>query len=264
MRVMGPDGLERRTTMRDTVIVIPCYNEAERLRINAFRDFVAENGRVRFLFVNDGSTDRTAELLAALCDSADGELGWIDLPKNGGKAEAVRQGVWRAMEDSTVRYVGFWDADLATPLAEIPGFIEALDRDAGKEMVFGSRVNLIGRNVRRNIMRHYVGRVFATLACWTLELTIYDTQCGAKLFRANDHVRRLFEERFISRWIFDVEILARLVRARRGGEAPQPSDVVYELPLHEWCDVSGSKLKPSDVFIVFGDLWRIRRRYYHR
>lgn len=247
--------------MRDTVIVIPCYNEAERLPADRFRDFVAESERVRFLFVNDGSTDGTAARLAELCDGTIAGLEWIDLPRNGGKAEAVRQGLWRAMEDSSARYVGFWDADLATPLREISGFVAALDDDPRKEMVFGSRVNLIGRNVRRNIMRHYIGRVFATLACWTVELTIYDTQCGAKLFRVSDEMRALFEDRFLSRWIFDVEILARLVRARRGTELPPPSEVVYELPLHEWCDVKGSKLKMGDIFVVMGDLVRIRRRY---
>jgi glycosyltransferase involved in cell wall biosynthesis len=249
--------------MRDTVIVIPCYNEAERLPAEEFRTFASGSERVRFLFVNDGSTDGTATRLEALCDGAGAELSWIDLPRNGGKAEAVRQGLWRAMEDSTVRYAGFWDADLATPLGEIPGFIQVLDDDPRKEMVFGSRVNLIGRNVRRNTMRHYIGRVFATLACWTVELTIYDTQCGAKLFRVSERTRELVADRFLSRWIFDVEILARLVQARRGDELPPPSEVVYELPLHNWYDVKGSKLKPSDVFTVMGDLVRIRRRYFH-
>jgi glycosyltransferase involved in cell wall biosynthesis len=249
--------------MSYTTIVIPCYNEAKRLNVAAFEHFCAADGDTRLLFVDDGSADETQRVLAEVCDRSRGRAEWFALDRNRGKAEAVRQGILLAME-RRAKYVGFWDADLATPLDEIDDFREVLDSRPEREMVFGSRVNLLGRNVRRALMRHYVGRIFATLAAAVLRLPIYDTQCGAKLFRVNDDVRNLFTEPFLSRWIFDVEVLARLIRQRRGTAKPQAIDVVYELPLKSWHDVHGSKLHLRDVFIVWGDLLRIRRRYLAR
>jgi hypothetical protein len=120
-------------------------------------------------------------------------------------------------------------------------------------MVFGARVRLLGRSIERSALRHYLGRMFATAASITLGLGIYDTQCGAKLFRASPAMQALFQEPFLTRWLFDVEILARLIHARRGTRLPQVEDIVYEFPLHEWHDVAGSKVRPGDfVRALFG------------
>src|SRR5436309_1538575 len=135
----------------------------------------------------------------------------LDLSRNGGKAEAVRRGVVSALERPP-DFVGFWDADLATPLSELPSFVDVLARNKETQMVFGARVRLLGRDISRRPSRHYVGRVGATLISSTLGLPVYDTQCGAKLFRASDMFRDLFAAPFVSRWIFDVEIIARLVQ----------------------------------------------------
>lgn len=248
-----------------TTIVVPCFNEAERLDGDAFVRFVAEHENVAFVFVNDGSSDATARILDSLCAGRAPRLAALHLERNGGKAEAVRRGMLAACAASpTPSAVGFWDADLATPLEAIPSFIDVLERKPAIEMVFGARVNLLGRNVRRKLVRHWIGRVFATCASQMLRLPIYDTQCGAKLFRVDpgqSALRELIGEPFLSRWIFDVEILARLIRARRGTERPQPEQIIEELPLDTWIDKKGSKLKSRDFFVVAGDLARIRRRY---
>lgn len=244
------------------VIVVPCFDEERRFQAGTFVEFAAAHPEVRFLFVNDGSRDGTAGLLDRACAERPDQLEALHLERNGGKAEAVRRGMLAAAgSEPAPLSVGFWDADLATPLEEIPPFIDLLTRNPQAEMVFGSRVNLLGRRIRRNLSRHYVGRVFATIASWMLSLGIYDTQCGAKLFRNNGSLRELLAEPFLSRWIFDVEILARLIRARRGSARPQPEDVIIEQPLHTWIDVAGSKLKAKDFLTVSGDLWRIYRRY---
>ena len=101
-------------------------------------------------------------------------------------------------------------------------------------------MNLLGRSVRRNLARHYVGRVFATFAAAVLRLPIYDTECGAKLFRVNDDTVALFQEPFVSGWIFDVEIIARMLRARRGTDRPPVREILFEHPLMVWHDVKGS------------------------
>ena len=246
--------------MPQTTIVIPCYNEAERLDVEAFRGYAAGAGDLRFLMVDDGSTDRTACVLQSLQDADHDRFSILTLERNSGKAEAVRRGFLAAFERSP-DYVGFWDADLATPLETIDEFRKLLDTRADLEVIFGSRVNLLGRSVHRKLGRHYVGRVFATAASAVLRLPIYDTQCGAKLFRATDEIRAIFADPFVSKWIFDVEIIARLGKSRRGTDRPQPRDILYEHPLMSWHDIKGSKLKYRHFVTVAIDLLRIQLRY---
>jgi dolichyl-phosphate beta-glucosyltransferase len=134
----------------------------------------------------------------------------IELEKDQGKAEAVRQGILNAIS-SGARYVGYWDADLATPLSAIPDFLDQMKRQTDLLMVVGARVQLLGRKIVRKHYRHYLGRLFATLASIILRLPVYDTQCGAKLFVTDQQVVFAFREPFLSRWVFDVEIIARLI-----------------------------------------------------
>jgi hypothetical protein len=153
---------------------------------------------------------------------------------------------------------GFWDADLATPLFELPAFLEIFEQRPEIAMVFGARVRLLGREISRHASRHYLGRFGATLISQTLGLAVYDTQCGAKLFRAGDALRDVFAQPFLSRWIFDVEILARFVRMQ-GRDAVARE--VYEYPVRVWHDVKGSKVKSTDFIRALRDLWKIRRAY---
>jgi glycosyltransferase involved in cell wall biosynthesis len=240
-------------------LVVPCYNEAGRLDVHAFKDF-AQSGVARLLLVNDGSRDNTLEVLRGIASVANDRVTVLDLQPNGGKAEAVRRGMLRAVEEGA-DYVGFWDADLATPFEALSGFIEQLDSRPSLDVVMGSRVRLLGRTIDRHATRHYSGRVFATAASMTLRLPVYDTQCGAKLFRVGPRLNAALQSRFLSRWIFDVELLARL-GTRDGRYSPNLLfNSVYELPLTEWRDVAGSKLKTSDFFKSGLDLVKIFWRY---
>ena len=122
----------------------------------------------------------------------------LDQQPNQGKAAAVRAGMRRAFEQGT-RYAGYWDAALATPLEEVPRFLDVLDRTPQLTVVFGARVQLLGRSIERSSVRHYLGRIFATVASNVLGLAVYDTQCGAKLFRVDEESRALFAEPFLVR-----------------------------------------------------------------
>ena len=247
--------------MAKAEIIVPCYNEEKRLDVARFRDFTSPLHNISFLFVNDGSTDSTLRLLESLNASDSNKFAVLKLQPNQGKAEAVRRGVLTALE-SQPDYVGFWDADLATPLSAIPQFVDLAESRADLEMIMGSRVKLLGRNIERRRSRHYLGRVFATAVSTILGLEVYDTQCGAKLFRATPFMSALFQQPFLSRWIFDVEILARLIKARRGTELPQPEQTIYELPLTEWKDIPGSKLAYGDFVRAAWELYRIRNFYF--
>ncbi|HEX7151021.1 MAG TPA: glycosyltransferase [Thermoanaerobaculia bacterium] len=239
------------------IIVVPCYNEEKRLDLDAFRSFRVEGQRVEFLFVDDGSRDGTAKLLAGLQQEDPSRFSFLKLDRNRGKAEAVRRGILAATERGA-DLVGFWDADLATPLSELPSFLHIFATRPEIDMVFAARVRLLGRAISRRPQRHYVGRVGATLISSSLGLAVYDTQCGAKLFRSSESIRELFGAPFLSRWIFDVEIIARLI-TQRGRDAA--ATAIYELPIREWHDVTGSKVKSHDFIRALRDLWKIHRTY---
>ena len=250
-----PLGLQDRCT-----IVVPCYNEARRLPSEKFLEFVHGAHNIDLLFVNDGSTDNTLEILERLQRVSGPSVSVLHRPVNGGKSEAVRDGMLRAIQNGQSRFVGFWDADLATPLAAISDLRQKLIEQPRLEMVFGSRVRLLGRHVHRRAVRHYLGRVFATVVSLMLRLPIYDTQCGAKIFRVTPALSEVLSQPFISRWVFDVEIIARFIALNR--RDPQPlHDAIYEFPLEKWEDVAGSKVKPGDFFLAFADTFRIQRKY---
>jgi dolichyl-phosphate beta-glucosyltransferase len=241
------------------VLVVPCYNEASRLDLRAFRAVGDRDAAVRFCFVNDGSRDGTLDLLRRLCSETSGRHLLVDLPGNRGKAEAVRQGLLAAVETG-VPLVGFWDADLATPLEELGGFLDILETRPDVEIVLGSRVRLLGRSIHRSPVRHYLGRVFATGASLALGLPVYDTQCGAKVFRVTPTLQEVLREPFRTRWVFDVEVLARYLRARRE-EGASVAGRLYELPLARWTDVPGSKVSAWDFLRSGVELLRIWLAY---
>ncbi len=241
-------------------IVVPCYNEANRLNVAAFHEFLKRPDSVRLVFVDDGSKDATLDVLANLCAGFETRTAIVRCPMNGGKAEAVRRGLLHAIQNFDSKIVGYWDADLATPLDAIPRFLHILDTHRETAMIFGSRVKLLGRYVKRQPRRHYLGRVFATVVSQLLRLPIYDTQCGAKLFRVDSGIGEILAEPFLSKWIFDVEIIARYIQ-RCGGDPARLETAIYEYPLERWEDVAGSKVRSKDFLIAFADVLRIRSKY---
>ncbi len=244
--------------MPRTILVVPCFNEEKRLRPDVFRAFAKAWAEGGFLLVDDGSTDRTFSIIEGLQASMPTSFEVLRLPHNVGKAEAVRSGIRQAFQ-SGAEYVGFWDADLATPLETVRLFEDVFREHPAVEMVLGARVRLLGKDIRRNPARHYLGRGFATAVALVLGIEIYDSQCGAKLFRATADVRSVFDAPFTSRWIFDVELLARFIRLKRAAGLSDVEAALYELPLPEWHDQKGSKLRTADFARALLDLWRIRR-----
>ena len=243
MKNPGVDGVSGMGKMR---IIIPCYNEASRLNVPEFLEWTGRDPDLHFLFVDDGSTDGTGGILEGLSRTCPEQIRHLTLERNRGKAEAVRRGFLESF-DSGFDVIGYWDADLATPLETIPRFRELLE---AREVdgVIGSRVMLLGRHIRRNPFRHYLGRVFATCASLAIGLPVYDTQCGAKIFRNTERLRQVFRPPFRVKWTFDVEILARFLLLERIFGGPATQDRFVEYPLERWNDVPGSKLKARDFF----------------
>jgi glycosyltransferase involved in cell wall biosynthesis len=223
------------------------------LDVGEFQRYASQHCQLQFVLVNDGSTDGTRRILDQLQAHDPDRFDAVHLHPNRGKAEAVRQGMLYAMSQGP-ELVGFWDADLATPLDAIGEFRDLLQQRPQLQMVIGARVRLLGRKIDRCRSRHCLGRAFATVASLLLNLPIYDTQCGAKLFRNTPELQRMLASPFCSKWIFDVELLARMVASRRRDADIPAGEVIYEMPLARWKDVGGSKLRPKDFARALFDL----------
>ena len=242
--------------MPDICLVVPCFNEALRLPAAVFSAWLDGDRRCSFCFVNDGSRDATGTVLERLQKAYPQRIEVVTLEHNRGKAEAVRAGVNHALSRGGFDYIGYWDADLATPLGEVIRFAEVLARRQQCHLALGSRVKRLGAVVERSGVRHFTGRIFATMASLALDLPAYDTQCGAKLIRATV-ARELFAEPFVTRWLFDLELLARL----RQNRPHLQQGLAVEVPVEEWRDVRGSKLRLAEMLKSPIDLLRIQRRY---
>lgn len=232
------------------VLVIPCYNEENRLKLNEFAKYA--NQELQFVFVDDGSKDNTKKIIEEAARQ-NPYLHLHSMPKNGGKAAAVRGGflaVPSKFQLTAKDWVGFWDADLATPLSEVEKMLRYGETYGEVDSLWASRIYRLGSHIERSALRHYLGRGFATVISILLKVKSYDSQCGAKLFKAS-LIQKAFEESFTSNWVFDVEILLRLHDKK-----------IVEYPVTEWRDIPGSKVKVfREMGRVFMDILKIRKRY---
>lgn len=241
--------------LQETCIVVPCYNEARRLDLTAWGR-LGRHPAIRLLFVDDGSTDGTRRALRRLVDSLPrGRAAWCTMDSNVGKAEAVRYGLRRALK-MPVAWVGYVDADLSTPVDEVIRLVEN-GLCGSAEVILGCRIQLLGHDVTRSPWRHYLGRLFATCASFTLSMPVYDTQCGTKFFRRGPQISAALRHPFASRWIFDVELLGRLVYPAEG--VGMPPKTLLEAPLLAWHAKAGSKLRLRDFLRAIGELFVIYR-----
>lgn len=222
-------------------IIVPMYNEADRFDKKALLEYTQLHD-IHFLLVDDGSKDNTQRIIVEL--SNDNELiSSISLSKNKGKAEAIRTAVLQLTSAKTFDYIGYFDADFATPLGEIQHFIETINKTY-KPFVMGIRLKRIGAEIRRYKLRHYFGRIIASVISeFILGLPVYDTQCGAKMIETNLALQ-LFKESFHSKWFFDVELIARMKQIH-GKEYCRKN--ILELPLNTWIDKGHSKISFFDL-----------------
>jgi dolichyl-phosphate beta-glucosyltransferase len=227
-------------------VIIPAYNEEERLGANlgqVLRYLDQHYPGHELIVVDDGSTDRTA---AVVEQALEGEprARLISYQPNHGKGYAVRAGVLASTGDPVL----FLDADLATPLEEIP---RALARLAEADIVIGSRgLPEADIRVRPSPFRRFASWLFDQIKYALVGLRgLADTQCGFKVFRG-PAARQLFALGKVDRFMFDVEIL---FLAERAGLR------IVEMPV-TWADMPGSKVRFLEgVINMFRDLGRIRR-----
>jgi dolichyl-phosphate beta-glucosyltransferase len=244
--------------MDNTSIIVPCYNEGRRLDVDEFRSFANNNSRISFIFVNDGSTDNTDELIDSIKSFNHKKGKCLTFYENRGKAEAVRCGVLKAIETGA-KNIGYWDADLSTPLEFIYRMIDKINQNV--TFVLGSRVQMLGYHIERLPLRHYTGRFFATMASIILDLPVYDTQCGAKVFRNNFEIQKAFSHPFTVNWSFDVELIGRLKIIKRAFDLKPLTESAVEYPLKRWIHHCDSKVRAIDLVVGIEELLSLNRSF---
>lgn len=238
-----------------TVIVIPCYNEEKGISISEYCNFLQNYPKEMICFVDDGSKDNTLQVLEVIKTKFPNQVEILILEKNSGKAEAVRKGINYCNEKFNHQYIGYLDADLATTLEEFCEIKNYIKGDLS--FCFGSRILKLGSIIKREYTRFLIGRIIATFISNQLQLGVYDTQCGCKVF-TKECAGLLFEKKFISKWLFDVELFHRMIQIFEKETALKK---MYEVPLKSWIEKGDSKVKFTYFFKLWLDLYHIGREY---
>jgi glycosyltransferase involved in cell wall biosynthesis len=225
-------------------IIVPSFNEEFRLPASLERiaAYVKSSSRsMEVLVVDDGSTDRTAEVAATFADRIV-NLRVLKNGRNRGKGFSVRHG----MREAKGEYVLFTDADLSAPIEEADKLLAALER---YDIAIGSRaMNRQLIEVHESPFREFAGIVFNRIVRMVLWLPFVDTQCGFKAFR-RQRCRIIFEQQRIERFGFDPELL---YLARHHGLKS------VEIPVR-WSHSPATKINMlRDSILMFADVFTIR------
>lgn len=241
---------------RSVGIVIPCYNEENRLCVDEFVNFVHQNLGYHLCFVNDGSKDDTLKVLNHLRRGREDFISIYNCEKNGGKAEAVRLGILHLAKNPDLDYIGYLDADLSTDFKDFEDLVKTIETSVFK-IVSGSRINRMGANITKESARKIISKSINMIIRMILGMGFQDTQCGAKIM-TRDIATNMFNEKFITRWIFDVEIFLRMKKFY-GKDVVQ--NLICEQPLKRWTHADGSKLSMRDSVKIMGQLLEIAIHY---
>ncbi|MDR6301213.1 glycosyltransferase [Mesonia maritima] len=235
------------------LFIIPFYNEENRINIKEFEKAFRAYGDIDFLLIDDFSADNTRLILEEFSVKFE-NVNVLANAKNLGKAESIRNGVLTA--NNNYNYLGYLDADLATPISEMTKLLEIILRRDEIKFIMGTRIKLLGNKVKRSLLRHYLGRIFATIISqFVLKIPIYDTQCGAKIIETS-LAKKLFENPFYTRWLFDVELLLRYRKNDAHFE-----EKTMEVPLYEWVEKENTKIKSNEFAMVPFQIIKLYVRY---
>tara|TARA_B100000945_G_scaffold234277_1_gene190490 strand:- start:572 stop:1126 length:555 start_codon:yes stop_codon:yes gene_type:complete len=179
----------------------------------------------------------------------------ISYSKNKGKAEAVRKGVLECSKKYNFNKVGFLDADLSISLNDAFLLFDLIEREV--EICFYSRIENGSNEIKSQLHRKMIGKLVRPIINKLFSIHHYDTQCGCKIF-SREIASRLFQEKFISKWLFDVEIFCRLFSIF---DKKQYDMKVLEKPVVKWVDGGKSKVKFSYFFIIWVDFYKIYQKY---
>lgn len=234
-----------------TSIVIPCYNEGKRIQplLDRAMDRIQSllEGTFELVFVNDGSTDNTVEVLKKAFNGRPGmKTEIIGYRNNKGKGNAVKEGVLHAKGGKII----VMDADFSIDLDEIPKALKELDRF---DIVVGSKKHSLAKSVKhQKLPRRIMGKGFTMLTNAVLGLNFTDITCGFKGFKSAP-AKNIFGRQMMNGWAYDSETL---FLAKKLGYTS------LEMPV-KWHHIDGSKVSPVyDAVKSLRDLTAIIFNYY--
>lgn len=241
---------------RNVSVVIPCFNEYNRLDLEYWTQIVNHLNHVNWIFVDDGSSDKTLDLLRALQSNSNVEV--LARKDNAGKSEAIRYGMSRVLTDRpNSELIAYIDSDGAFSLSDIENLFDIavvdLRRAVLRDAWISSRVNLAGRSIQRRASRHYIGRLISTFVTFGWKNAPYDTQSGLKVFANSEEFRECLETKLETRWFFDIEILVRISINKK-----KPVNI-WEVPLYNWRDVNGSHIGFGQYYQILRDIFIARQ-----
>lgn len=239
-------------------IIIPCYNEENRFPFERFLSFAKANPEVLLCFVNDGSRDKTLQVLNGFQLQCPENTVVYSLAKNSGKSEAVRQGMLYAHKHFKTDLLGFLDADLATTPEEWLQMARYKEKYNCFGAIVGSRIQRLGADINRDDNRSLFSNIIKQCIRFILKTPFQDTQCGAKIF-SRSLVPFLFNQSFMTPWLFDVEIFLRL--QKKFGKTTLRKGVL-EFPLMHWTEVGDSRLKFKHTIKIPLQLLKLYYRYH--
>lgn len=237
-------------------VVIPCYNEEERLLSDEFIRFIDKHSGYLLCFVNDGSRDNTLHVLNNLRKGREDFIHVYNCENNGGKAEAVRLGMLYLAKQQDLDYIGFLDADLSTDLSDFDDLVSTIE-DSTFKIVSGSRITRMGANITKGGGRQLISFIINFIVRSILSMNFKDTQCGAKIFK-RDIIKVAFQKKFITKWLFDVEIF---LRVKKHFKLEKARRMMCEKPLKRWIHADGSKLSMKDSLKIVVQLAQIYWEY---
>jgi len=243
------------TPLIDICIIIPCYNEGERLAVQKYQDFVNKQPDILLCFVNDGSIDNTRDILERIKNNHPDKVDILSYTHNQGKAEAVRTGMLYCNNNYNYKYIAYLDADLSTSLDECVSLINYMKKNV--EFCFSSRKMKDESIIMAKRHRILIGEILSLIMNRIMNLKYNDTQCGCKLFSKNLSMQ-VFEKEFLSKWLFDIEIFFRIIEIFGKKIVIKK---ICEVPVKSWIDNGQSKVKFSYFFYLWVDIYKIYKTY---
>jgi len=254
---MTTSNIQTEIKKQNYAIIVPCYNEEKRFPYKPFLTFAQNNPEVLLCFVNDGSKDKTLSVLRGIQSECPENICVYSMKQNGGKSEAVRQGMLYMLHNFDVDLLGFLDADLATKPEEWLQMAKYKEQYPQFGAIVGSRIQRLGANIKRDDNRSIFSSIIKKFIRIILKTSFQDTQCGAKIFHRN-LVPFLFNQSFMTPWLFDVEIFLRLQK-KFGKTSLQKG--VLEFPLMHWTEVGDSRLKLKHTIKIPMQLLKLYFQY---
>ncbi len=236
-------------------MVVPCFNEYDRWQHDYWNELLTIPD-VQWIFVDDGSTDATGELLDNLAKHPNCVT--VAHDHNKGKAEAVRTGLLHGLTDeiNPGQVTGFVDADGSFSVFDIQRLIELSNSNALKgrfDALWSARVPLSGREISRSSTRSFAGRLIRWVLRFAYSDLPFDTQVGFKLFYPSAELLECLQEPFVTHWFFDVELLIRW--RKQTGSLMR----VWEEPLTSCLDIPRSRIAGREYLRIIRELLAVLR-----